>query len=67
MKSFEGCKEIKSSSCELSKLSKERLGSSTVDVKKLDAPLAKDVKKATEAKVEAKRMTEQIQVSARDG
>ena len=62
MKSFEGCKEIKSNSCELSKLSMERLGSSTVDSKKLDAPLAKDVKKVTEAKAEVKRMTEQVQV-----
>jgi hypothetical protein len=62
MKSFEGCNETKSNSCELSKLSKEKLGSSTIDVKKLDAPLAKDVKKATEAKVEGTRMTEQVQV-----
>ena len=50
MKSFEGCKEIKSNSCELSKLSMERLGSSTVDSKKLDAPLAKDVKKVASTK-----------------
>lgn len=62
MNNFEVHNEVKSKNCELSKLASEKLGSSAVDLKKVDAPLAKDVKNGTEAKTEAKRMTEQVQV-----
>ena len=50
MKLFEGQNEIKSNTCELSKLATERLSSSTIDIKKVDAPLAKEIKSADKDK-----------------